>query len=88
MKKILTSLILASGVVLCASQAKAANNYNLTPEIANAYFNIVDGLAEKHDLYLLQACNGVRNGSHYAYGYLWYYGKDLPKIKDELKFIY
>ena len=59
MKKILTSLILASGVVLCASQAKAANNYNLTPEIANAYFNIVDGLAEKHDLYLLQACNGI-----------------------------
>lgn len=59
MKKILTSLILASGMVLCASQAKAANNYNLTPEIANAYFNIVDGLAEKHDLYLLQACNGI-----------------------------
>lgn len=57
MKKILTSLILASGVVLCASQAKAANNYNLTPEIANAYFNIVDGLAEKHDDYLLKAGN-------------------------------
>ncbi len=55
MKKILTSLILASGVVLCASQAKAANNYNLTPEIANAYFNIVDGLAEKHGDYLLKA---------------------------------
>lgn len=37
---------------------------------------------------IYNACNGVNNGSHYAYGYLWYYGKDLPKIKDELKFIY
>lgn len=55
MKKILTSVILASGMVLCASSAKAANNYNLTPEIANAYFNIVDGLAEKHNSYLLKA---------------------------------
>lgn len=35
-----------------------------------------------------RACGGTRNGSHYAYGYLWYYCKDLPKIKDELKFIY
>ena len=57
MKKILTSVILASGMVLCASSAKAANNYNLTPEIANAYFNIVDGLAEKHNNYLLKAGN-------------------------------
>ena len=45
-------------------------------------------LLNKNSKTLLQACNGVRNGSHYAYGYLWYYGKDLPKIKDELKFIY
>lgn len=35
-----------------------------------------------------RACNGTRNGSHYAYGYLWYYGKDLLEIQDELKFIY
>ena len=43
---------------------KADDNYNLTPEIANAYFNIVDGLAEKQELYLLNVgrqmypCNG------------------------------
>ena len=57
MKKILTSVILASGMVLCASSAKAANDYNLTPEIASAYFEVVDGIAQKHNNYLLKAGN-------------------------------
>lgn len=49
--------------------------------------NIYMGKSE-HNPKICRACNGENNGSHYAYGYLWYYGKDLPKIKDELKFIY
>lgn len=49
--------------------------------------NIYMGKDEKHGN-IYNACNGVNNGSHYAYGYLWYYVRDLQKIKDELKFIY
>lgn len=45
-------------------------------------------LLNKNVKSLAQACHGRKNGSHYAYGYLWYYGKDLHEIKDELKFIY
>lgn len=30
------------------------------------------------------ACNGLNNGSHYAYGYMWYYGKDLYLIQDQI----
>lgn len=45
-------------------------------------------LLNKNVKSLAQACHGRKNGSHYAYGYLWYYGKDLPKIQNELKFIY
>lgn len=33
------------------------------------------------------ACNGGTNGNHYAYGYLWYYGKDIREAieKGEIK---
>lgn len=30
------------------------------------------------------ACNGLNNGSHYAYGYMWYYDKDLYLIQDQI----
>lgn len=53
MKHFLSSIVVA--LCLCVGVAYAANDYNLTPEIASAYFEVVDGLAAENDLYLLKA---------------------------------
>jgi hypothetical protein len=37
---------------------------------------------EKRSTTIINACSGTKN--HFAYGYLWYYGKDLHLIKDKL----
>lgn len=34
------------------------------------------------------ACLGSNNGSHYAYGYLWYYGRDLNKAIENNEILY
>ena len=71
------------GILQVSPKNKIVENIFETLSKANIYMgkNECNGCISR-------ACNGIRNGSHYAYGYLWYYGKDLPKIKDELKFIY
>lgn len=79
----LTTYIEFGGVLQISVLNKIVKNIFETVRKANIYM----GKNEKNrNIY--NACNGTNNGSHYAYGYLWYYGKDLPKIKDELKFIY
>lgn len=68
---------------------KADNNYNLTPEIANAYFNIVDGLAEKQELYLLNVGRQMYpcNGYEWAFWDVRLVDFDNDKVP-ELFFIY
>ena len=57
MKQFLSSIVVA--LCLCVGVAHAANDYNLTPEIASAYFEVVDGLAAENGLYLLEAGNSM-----------------------------
>lgn len=53
MKHFFSSIVVA--LCLCVGVAYAANDYNLTPEIASAYFEVVDGLAAENGWYLLRA---------------------------------
>ena len=71
------------GILQISLKNKVVENIFEDSESANIYMG-----KKEHNGCISRACNGIRNGSHYAYGYLWYYGKDLPKIQDELKFIY
>lgn len=71
------------GVIQISLPHKIVENIFESVSKANIYMG-----KKERSRTISNACSGIKNGSHYAYGYLWYYGRDLPKIKDELKFIY
>ena len=71
------------GVLQVSTKNKIVENIFETVSKANVYMG-----KEECSKTISNACRGVKNGSHYAYGYLWYYVKDLPLIKNELRFIY
>lgn len=66
MKHFWGSIIVA--LCLCVGVAHAANDYNLTPEIASAYFEVVDGLAEQDYMFLMQTgCSWRPAGYEYHF---------------------
>ena len=71
------------GVIQVSPKHKIVENIFISLKEASDYIGINSSYKK-----LSNTCNGINNDSHYAYGYLWYYGKDIHKIKDELKFIY
>ena len=52
MKHFLSSIVVA--LCLCVGVAHAANDYNLTPEIASAYFEVVENIAENNGNCIMQ----------------------------------
>lgn len=62
MKHFFSSIVVA--LCLCVGVAHAANEYNLTPEIANAYFEVVENIAESTGNCLFHAGDPMG-----AYGY-------------------
>lgn len=49
---------------------------NVFENISEASLHINKEPCKNH---IYSACNGYHKGSHFAYGYLWYYGKDISE---------
>ena len=62
------------GVIQVDIQTKLILNIFENANRANEYMH-----KSKTTEHIRNACRGMHNGSHYAYGYLWYYGKDLQR---------
>jgi hypothetical protein len=65
------------GIIQVDKQTRMILNIFENNSKANHYLG-----KNKEDNSIAQACSCIRRNTHYAYGYLWYYGKDLRQAID------